>query len=504
MITRRAALKGLVLGGGAVALAQTTAGSHITKRGLVAPASTSATPKPLAIPALMRGELQAGTRTYDLRLAAGVSRFFDGIDTPTWGINGPYLGPTLRMRAGERVRLNVSNQLGEQTTLHWHGLHLPAQADGGPHQIIDDGATWSPEFEVRQRAATFWYHSHMVPRTGPQVYYGLAGLIDVTDETSAKLDLPSDYGVDDVPLILQDRAFNQDGSLSYALAMPNVMMGMRGNVMLVNGTVNPYFEARSQQLRLRILNGSNARFYNLRFSDGRTFSQIASDGGLLEQPHLTQAVSLAPGERAQIMVDLSDGRPVTLRAHTVQNMTGMMGMMRDRMMGDNSIFDVLTIQPDEQRSGSAALPERLIELERPDPENAAGTRRFVLQMTMGPGMMMGGGEPFAINGATMDMNRINETVRVGTSEIWQIENASMMAHPFHIHDVQFRILDRNGVPPSPGEAGLKDTVVVAPRERVRLLLRFADYSDPDWPYMYHCHILEHEDAGMMGQFVVTS
>ena len=171
-------------------------------------------------------------------------------------------------------------------------------------------------------------------------------------------------------------------------------------------------------------------------------------------------------------------------------------------MGDDLSFDVLDIRPGAQRGTSARLPDRLVSLDRPNPSRAVGTRRFVLQMGMG-GMMMGSGS-FTINGKAMDMNRIDEAVRVGTTEIWQIENASMMSHPFHIHDVQFRVLDRNGVPPTPGEMGLKDTVVVAPSERVRLLLSFADYSDPDSPYMYHCHILEHEDAGMMGQFVVTA
>lgn len=181
---------------------------------------------------------------------------------------------------------------------------------------------------------------------------------------------------------------------------------------------------------------------------------------------------------------------------------GMMGRMMERMMGDDLTFDVLDIRPSAQRVKSAPLPDRLVSLDRPDPSRAVGTRRFVLHMGMGS-MMMGGGS-FTINGKAMDMNRVDTAVRVGTTEIWQIENASMMPHPFHIHDVQFRILDRNGAPPAPSEMGLKDTVVVAPNERVRLLLSFADYTDPDTPYMYHCHILEHEDAGMMGQFVVQA
>lgn len=504
MMTRRSAVTGLLLGGATAALASGVAGNRMLRRLLLGAPAFASSLKPLAIPAPLAGEMRDGVRRYTLHLQRGVSSFFDGVETPTLGINGAYLGPTLKMRSGERVRIEVTNRIGEPTTLHWHGLHLPARADGGPHQIIEDGATWSAEFEVRQRASTFWYHSHMAPRTGPQVYRGLAGLIEVADEASDRLDLPAEYGVDDVPLVLQDRAFDRDGALLYGTAMPDVMMGMRGDVMLVNGTVGPYFEARTEKLRLRILNGSNARFYRLGFADGRPFHQIATDGGLLERPHETSAITLAPAERAQIVVDLSDGRPVDLLARSVP--VGMMGggMMRGHMMGDDRTFDVLAIRPGAGRRRSAPLPDRLVDLEPPDEARAIRTRRFVLEMAMGPMVMMGASDPFTINGKTMDMGRIDEVARVGTSEIWQIENDSMMAHPFHIHDVQFRILDRNGAPPPPGEMGLKDTVVVAPGERVRLLLDFADYSDPDRPYMYHCHILEHEDAGMMGQFVVTA
>ena len=187
---------------------------------------------------------------------------------------------------------------------------------------------------------------------------------------------------------------------------------------------------------------------------------------------------------------------------------GMMGERerRDGMMGgmmdERRRFTVLDIRPAASRRRSIAMPRQLATLPQIDPGDAVRTRRFVLDMGMGMRMMRGGG--FTINGKSMDMQRIDETVRVDTTEIWQVENASMMAHPFHIHDVQFRILDRNGRAPDAAEQGLKDTVVVYPGETVRLLLRFEDYTDPDLPYMYHCHILEHEDAGMMGQFTVTA
>ena len=355
-------------------------------------------------------------------------------------------------------------------------------------------------------------------------------MIYVRDKATEALDLPNDYGIDDVPLIVQDRAFASDGSFVYSTRRHDVMMGMTGDTMLVNGVIEPVFEAKTDRLRLRLLNGSNARFYRFGFDDGRNFHQIGTDGGLLAAPLRVDNVVLAPGERAQLVVDVSDGRPVSLFADGLQIMgmegmgRGMMGagrmrdsdtsmgnwMMGDRerrggmrgggMMGERRRFTVLDMRPAERRSQAIAMPPRLVSLPQIDPSVSVRTRRFVLDMGMG--MMRGGG--FTINGRSMDMRRIDETVRVDTTEIWQVENTSMMAHPFHVHDVQFRIIDRNGGSPAAAERGFKDTVVVRPGEVVRLLLRFEDYADPDLPYMYHCHILEHEDAGMMGQFVVTA
>ncbi|MEE8230416.1 MAG: multicopper oxidase domain-containing protein [Qipengyuania citrea] len=528
-----------MLGAGALGIAAYARRDLLTDRN-AALASVTARSQ-LLVPPLYSGEREGGERVFDLNLRHGVSHFFEGIETPTIGINQPYLGPTLEMHAGDTVRMNVTSDLSETATVHWHGFHLPARADGGPHQPIEPGGSWTARFDVRQRAAMFWYHSHAHRRSGPQVYQGLAGMIYVRDSASEALDLPNDYGIDDIPLVVQDRAFARDGSLVYSTRMHNIMMGMMGDPMLVNGVVEPVFEAKSDRLRLRLVNGSNARFYRFGFDDGRSFHQIGTDGGLLAAPLPTDNVVLAPGERAQVIVDVSDGRPVSLLADGLEIMgmgnrgRGMRGpgpmrdsdrptdnwMMGDRggrggmmgererrdgmmggMMDERRRFTVLDIRPAASRRRSIALPRQLATLPQIDPGDAVRTRHFVLDMGMGMRMMRGGG--FTINGKSMDMQRIDETVRVDTTEIWQVENASMMAHPFHIHDVQFRILDRNGRAPDAAEQGLKDTVVVYPGETVRLLLRFEDYTDPDLPYMYHCHILEHEDDGMMGQFTVTA
>jgi len=486
--SRRTTLK-LLLAGGALATC-----------GRVAQSDSSASTQPLKIPPLESGELKAGVRHYDLRMGRSSSEFFANVKTPTFGVNGNYLGPTVKLRSGESVRLNVHNSIGETSTMHWHGLHLPASADGGPHQTIEHGKSWQSEFEVKQHAATFWYHSHMMNRTGFQVYHGLAGMIIVEDESTGNRGLPQDYGVDDIPVILQDRRFNRDGTLQYLSSMHDSMMGMHGDNLLVNGTVNPYFTARTDTLRLRLLNGSNARIYKLSFNDGRKFQKIATDGGLLESPVSTDNIILAPAERAEIIVDVSDGKPVSLVSAT-PSQGGMMG----RMMGDSTQFNVLDIKPDENRRPAIQLPEKLLSLATPDSGKAVRTRQFKLNMGMGAGMMMRRSEGgMTINGKSMDINRIDEVVKLGTQEVWVVDNPTMLSHPFHIHDVQFRILDRNGAVPSDLEAGLKDTVLVRPNERVRVLLEFSDYADPDRPYMYHCHILEHEDAGMMGQFTVVS
>ncbi len=479
----------------------------------------------LQIPPLYSGKRIGAETVYDLKVQNGMSRFLEGRTTPTLGINQNYLGPTLAMNIGDKVRLNVTNTLLQSTTMHWHGFHLPARYDGNPHQAIAPGATWIAQFEVRQQPSLFWYHAHPHRRAGSQVYHGLAGGIYVRDPKGDIDELPQDYGIDDIPLIVQDRAFARNGNFVYVRSMHDIMNGMMGNTMLVNGVVNPAFDCTSDRLRLRLLNGSNARFYRFRFEDWRGFQQISSDGGLLPAPVSLTGLILAPGERADILVDVSDGVPAQLLADTLAN--SAMGMMGGRMgrgmmgrgMGDSMTgqrqestslpigrrsFKILTLRPGEQRRRALALLQSLASLSQPDATKAIRTRRLVLDMGMMGMMGRGGGGAFTINGKSMAMDRIDIRVKRGTSEIWQIENASPMAHPFHIHDVQFRILDRNGRPPQPAEQGLKDTVLVHSGETVRLLLGFTDYADPDIPYMYHCHMLEHEDAGMMGQFTVEA
>ncbi len=512
MITRRR----LLMGGAATAAVSAAGVAMPWGFGSISSHARIIGAAPLAIPPLLKGNLKNGVRTFDLTLKQGQSTFLPGYTTSTLGINGPYLGPTLHFTNGEKVRLNVKNTIGETTTIHWHGLHVPAIADGGPHQVIGHGETWSPSFTVKQQAGLFWYHPHLLHKTGLHAYLGMAGGIRVENAETDALPLPKTYGVDDLPVVLQDKRFNSDGSLQYGNSMHDLMMGMKGDVLLVNGGVAPIFKATTAKLRLRLLNGSNARTYNLGFKDNRSFDIIAGDGSLLPAPVKAGRAVIAPGERVEIVVDVKSAEPAELVTYPYESVgamgrgmgrgmmgRGMMGRMMGMMGDDGRRFEVLRIEPGEKLAPSPRVPDELLTLPALNARDAVRTRRFELDMGMGPMMMMGR-SGFTINGKTMDMSRIDARVKLGTTEIWEIANLSPMMHPFHIHDIQFRILDRNGRPPAPYESGLKDTVQVNSGEVVRVIAKFEDYADPKWPYMFHCHILEHEDAGMMGQFTVEA
>ncbi|WP_347310573.1 multicopper oxidase family protein [Defluviimonas sp. SAOS-178_SWC] len=453
------------------------------------PAYAALTGRPFAQPALDAGRTEAGRRVFDLAVAAGRHQFLDGVETATTGINSAFLGPILSARAGDALRMNVANGLREPMTLHWHGLHLPAAADGGPHQEIAPGAVWSPEFDLRQKAGTFWFHGHQHRKTAEHVWAGMAGVIRISDNEEDALPLPRTHGEDDFTLVLQDRRFDPAGQMPYDANMHDRMAGMQGDVMLVNGLASPVLDADAPRLRLRILNGANGSFYRLHFADDRVFHQIASDGGLLGAPVAMRDTVLSPGERAEFLLDLADGATAQLRAEAFG--------AEAPVMGSAGIREVMTFRPKAARASAPALPARLAEI-APPPKATGETRSFMLSMS---GMGMVG--DFLINGRQYDHARIDFSVPLGAAETWIWENTTPMIHPIHIHDVQFRILDRNGRPPAPKEAGLKDTVLIGPGEKVTLRMRFDDYADPVHPYMYHCHILEHEDAGMMGQFTVV-
>ncbi|CAM5681136.1 spore coat protein A [Streptomyces avidinii] len=449
---------------------------------------------PLRIPELLHPEPAGGRRTYRLELAPGTTELLPGKKTATWGANGTYLAPTLRARRGDLVAMDVRNGLPEATTLHWHGMHLPASMDGGPHQMIPAGGTWRPEWTVHQPASTLWYHPHPHGATGSHVYRGVAGMIILDDDASDRAGLPSRYGVDDIPLVIQDKNFHDDGSLDFTethlrssiAGVDNI--GLLGDTILVNGTYNPHFAVTTGKVRFRLLNGSNARVYNLGFPDDRSFHLVAVDNGLLKRPQAMTRLRLGPGERAEIVVTFKPGEKAVLRSFPPQ--LGF-GFPTDRFMGSDDTFDLLELRAGPQLAGSPELPTRVDGAPEPIAAPAgAKVRKFDFV-------------GFQINGKTMDMTRVDEVVPAGATEIWEIDRGDTWIHAFHLHGATFNVIDVNGHEPPAYVQGPKDTVYLPEFGTIRLAVRFDTLTDPKKPYMYHCHVLFHEDQGMMGQFTVV-
>ncbi len=429
----------------------------------------------LPIPVLLKDENpEDGVSDFTINATEGFTDFYQNSITPTMGYNGTFLGPVIKVRKGDQVNMHVSNQLSDSTSVHWHGLEVEGPNDGGPRQIIEKGGTWNPSFTISQPAATLWFHPHVMGSTATQVYYGLAGMLIVEDEESDALNIPKEYGVNDIPLILQDRSFNEDGSFYYGTSM--MMDGMIGDTLMVNGAITPSFTVKQVKMRFRILNGSNARNYNLKLEGGESFYQIASDGGFLEKPIEMNSLFITPGERAEVIVDFSQFK----KGQTIELLNG-----RERVM---------TFKIGDPGQDETVIPEKLTEITPYRIEDAVKEKSIVLDGT---------GHMVSINGKKFDMDRIDDQVIKDTLEVWDITTSGQMmmgtvGHPFHIHSTQFQILSRDGKQPKPNERGWKDTVFINENEIVRVLVQFKHTG----LFMYHCHILEHEEEGMMGQFEV--
>ena len=452
----------------------------------------------LEMPALLDA---TDTGNFDLVAMAGKTNFLGGAETNTWGYNQPYLGPTLRVRNKGETQASVRNDLPEEISVHWHGLVIPGDVDGGPHQPVAPGTTWAPLLPIDQDPATLWYHSHIHGKTADQVYRGLAGILQLTDGRDDERGLPSTYGEDDLTLVLQDRRFDRDGRMSYNLSMEDSMMGFAGDMMLVNGQYLPAATVPKGVVRLRLINGSNARIYTLAIDDGRDMHLVGTDAGLLDKPISLQMITLAPGERIEVLVDFSDGRDVALVSGPELNSGGMMGGMMGGSSGMAQGFTILPFAVDATRKARIdKLPENIGGSRPAITATPVVTRNFTLDMRMGPMMMFGGKSRFSISGEAFDMKVMNHAVKLDTVEHWII-SASMLMHPFHVHGVAFQVLSENGGPVRAQNRGWKDTVLV--NGQVEILVPFNRPADKKYPFMYHCHILEHEDGGMMGQFTVS-
>jgi len=445
-------------------------------------------------------------------------QIFPGVLTNVWRyqgkvIKGPtetleiipesYLGPIIHLKTGQNVKITFRNDLLEPSIIHWHGLHVPEAADGHPRLVIDPGQEYMYEFTMMDRAGTYWYHPHPHGKTGPQVYKGLAGLIIIHDAEENSLDLPQ--GQYDLPIVIQDRAFDESNQFIYATSRMDQMMGFLGNTLLINGLIQEKISVEARSYRLRLLNGSNSRIYKIAWSDKSPLVIIGTDGGLLEEPIYREYITLAPAQRIDAWVDFSK-YPIgsTLELVNQSNSTP----------GGNNPFTITSFSIGNDASDTTSLPPTLSRIAPHDPSkavNAGSPRLFSLQM----GMRM----VWNINGRTFEMEDVasNEKVKLGDLELWQFENTGgqgmgmLLPHPMHIHGLQFQIIDRQIDPRyqdiyssiSDGliDAGWHDTVLVMPGEKVTVLMRFEDFEGL---YLYHCHNLEHEDMGMMRNYRVSA
>lgn len=491
--------------------------------------------------------------------------------THSWGYNGNLLGPTMRARQGQAVRIRVSNRLAETSTVHWHGLEVPGSADGGPQASIPPGKQWRAAFRIEQPAATCWYHPHTHGQTGHQVAMGLAGLFILDDEESLRLPLPQRWGLDDIPLVLQDKRLDARDQLDYQLDVMSAAVGWFGDLMLTNGAVYPTHDAPRGWLRLRLLNGCNARSLTLAASDGRALYVIGSDGGLLAEPVALSELALLPGERFEVIVDALNGKPFDLISLPVRQM-GMTlapfdaalpllriqpsliegkGRLPDSLarlpalptwQGLPSRTLTLSMDPELDRQGMQALMSRYghgamagMSMDHGSTAGMAGMAMGEMKGTQGDAGDMAGMDHGAmampagemqhgamagvqdgkgsakpldlhggnrINGQPFAMNDPQFAVKRGQTERWIISGAGdMMLHPFHIHGTRFRILSENGQPVAQHRTGWKDIVKVE-GGRSEVLVRFDHPAPKERAYMAHCHLLEHEDTGMMISFTV--
>ena len=467
------------------------------------------------------------------------------------------LGPTLYVRRGQKLRIDFVNELNQPSIVNWHGLHVPADMMGLPRYEVSPGKRYRYEFQVIDRAGTYWYHAMATGHTPEQVYFGLAGLLIVSDDEEAALPLPR--GEYDIPIVIQDRTWGQDNQLQYLPgtgpaasrepqtgdepprqggmmsghgmmsgnmgSMMTRMMGFFGDSIFVNGRPTQTLKLAAHAYRLRVLNASNARTYKLAWKDGRPLIVIATDGGLLREPVRKNYVMLTPGQRIELWADFSRdavGSDLTLMSQSFSSMmntggmmggSGMMGMMGGMMGGSNMMgtsslpdgasFPILAVHIARKVENALTLPARLSNLEHlraQDAVNRNNPRAFRITM---------GHMQWGFNGRSFKMNAVapDEIVQLGAAEIWEFTNNPMMAHAIHLHGLQFQVLERTGSPRSAGvtdgyvDEGWLDTVLVMPGERVKVIMRFTDFTGL---YAYQCHMLEHAAAGLMRDYEVKA
>ncbi|MBT3314339.1 MAG: multicopper oxidase domain-containing protein [Anaerolineae bacterium] len=447
-------------------------------------------------------QILTGEKTQVWRYQGEVTR---GPDNALIVIQDSYLGPIFNVQTGQTIRVHFSNELPESSIVHWHGLHVPVSADGHPRLAIDPGESYIYDFTVADRAGMYWYHPHPHGRTGTQVYAGMAGLFIIHDENEFALELPSgDY---DLPIVLQDRIFDENNQLVYGgNGMMDQMMGFLGDQLLINGQADFSLTVETRPYRLRLLNGSNSRIYKLAWDDGTPLTVIGTDGGLLEKPVMREYITLAPAQRIELWVDFSSDEIGAER-----NLVNL----PFSAYGGTSDYQVLPVKIEKAVQVAASLPEKLSSIAAHDINQAVNRRSpRAIEMAMGMGMR------WSLNGRTFEMETVadDEIVKLGNLEVWEFINRTgsgmgmmneTLPHPMHVHGLQYQIVEREvgasgrdvweSLKDGFVDEGWHDTVLVLPGERVKIALKFEDFTGL---YLYHCHNLEHEDMGMMRNYRV--
>ena len=410
--------------------------------------------------------------------------------------NGQIPAPRLEANPGDRVKIHFTNNLSQPTNIHYHGLHIPITGNADNVFLqIEPGEQLTYEFTIPKNhlAGTFWYHPHLHGLVAEQLFGGLAGLFIVRGELDK---IPEIKAAQEEFLVLQDFALDDDGRLMGSSHM-SLMSGREGDLITVNGKVNPSLTLPAGKLlRLRILNASPSRFYKLALEEG-TFYQIATDGGALNESVEADELLLTPGQRAEVLVrgKPESGQYRLLNLPYDRGGMGMMsGMMGRGMMGDrdrNNPMALATIN--YEAAVESPVPTKLANISTlPEPKTV---RRFELNHGMSPAV----GMAFLINGQPYSHDVIHTQVKLRTVEDWELINTGVMDHPFHVHGNAFQVISRDGQPES--LAAWRDTVLVKRGETVRIRMPFNDFAGKT---VYHCHVLDHEDLGMMGNLVINA
>ena len=447
----------------------------------------------LRIPPVLKPVVRGKTHFYTLTMKAGLAKLHRDLPTTVvWGFNGLYPGPTIKVIKGNPVVIRQINQLpdhlghdgmpGALPAVHLHGAHVAPQDDGHPREAISTGGFRDYHYPNRQPGTTLFYHDHSHGMTGMHVYYGLAGAYVIEDPAERALNLPRDEY--DIPLLIQDRIFKADGSFHYELDVAAQERGVFGDMLLVNGVVQPYLKVAARKYRFRIVNGSNARIYELQLSSGQPLIQVGTDGGLLPKPAYKSVIELAPSERADVVIDFG--------AYPV----GTQVLLKNCPSCSGSTSALMRFDVDHTMADDSDVPDCLAPWEDLPIDAQTVARQFTLDRQLGAG----GTSTWVINGQAFSMDGPPlAQVRHGAIERWRFNNPTNHHHPVHIHLVQFQVLEINGQPQDPSQHGWKDTLVVQPGGQIVVAARFEGYTGR---YLLHCHNLEHEDLGMMADYEI--